>query len=130
MQYSLTSIKGVGRRFSNLICKKAEVDPNKRCVCQVKGLAWVCAGLVSSSRSRGVTLAIPPPSRAASLVSQLTALRTADGLSAQMYIIGILIHLAIVARSRCDGDWDKQNRCSVHPAFCALVSTSRGIMSV
>lgn len=30
VQYSLTSIKGVGRRFSNLICKKAEVDPNKR----------------------------------------------------------------------------------------------------
>lgn len=32
VQYSLTSIRGVGRRFSNLICKKAEVDPNKRCV--------------------------------------------------------------------------------------------------
>ncbi|CAM9149704.1 unnamed protein product [Choristocarpus tenellus] len=30
VQYSLTSIKGVGRRFANLICKKAEVDPNKR----------------------------------------------------------------------------------------------------
>ena len=30
VQYSLTSIRGVGRRFSNLICKKAEVDPNKR----------------------------------------------------------------------------------------------------
>lgn len=32
VQYSLTSIRGVGRRFSNLICKKAEVDPNKRSV--------------------------------------------------------------------------------------------------
>ncbi|CAM9793840.1 unnamed protein product, partial [Hapterophycus canaliculatus] len=30
VQYSLTSIRGVGRRFANLICKKAEVDPNKR----------------------------------------------------------------------------------------------------
>lgn len=34
VQYSLTSIKGVGRRFSNLICKKAEVDPNKRRECK------------------------------------------------------------------------------------------------
>ena len=30
VMYALTSVKGVGRRFSNLICKKAEVDPNKR----------------------------------------------------------------------------------------------------
>ena len=28
--YALTSIKGIGRRFSNLICKKAEVDMRKR----------------------------------------------------------------------------------------------------
>ena len=28
--YALTAIKGVGRRFSNLICKKAEIDMNKR----------------------------------------------------------------------------------------------------
>ena len=28
--YALTSIKGIGRRFSNLICKKAEVDVRKR----------------------------------------------------------------------------------------------------
>ena len=26
----MTTIKGIGRRFSNLICKKAEVDSNKR----------------------------------------------------------------------------------------------------
>merc|ERR1711959_355347 len=30
VQYALTSIKGVGRRFANIICKKAEVDLNKR----------------------------------------------------------------------------------------------------
>eukprot|EP00966_Prymnesium_polylepis_P206240 4779013-Prymnesium_polylepis.1 len=29
--FALTSIKGVGRRFSNVACKKAEVDLNKRC---------------------------------------------------------------------------------------------------
>lgn len=28
--YALTAIKGVGRRFSNLVCKKAEIDMNKR----------------------------------------------------------------------------------------------------
>lgn len=28
--YALTKIKGVGRRYSNLVCKKADVDLNKR----------------------------------------------------------------------------------------------------
>ncbi|ORZ30043.1 ribosomal protein S13p/S18e, partial [Catenaria anguillulae PL171] len=28
--YALTAIKGVGRRYANLVCKKAEVDTNKR----------------------------------------------------------------------------------------------------
>jgi ribosomal protein S13 len=28
--YALTEIKGVGRRYSNLVCKKADVDLNKR----------------------------------------------------------------------------------------------------
>ena len=28
--FSLTAIGGIGRRFANLICKKAEVDPDKR----------------------------------------------------------------------------------------------------
>lgn len=28
--YALTEIKGVGRRYSNLVCKKADVDMNKR----------------------------------------------------------------------------------------------------
>ena len=26
----MTKIKGVGRRYSNLVCKKADVDLNKR----------------------------------------------------------------------------------------------------
>ncbi|EME31141.1 40S ribosomal protein S18 [Galdieria sulphuraria] len=30
VMYALTSIKGVGRRFSNLVLKKAEVDVSKR----------------------------------------------------------------------------------------------------
>ena len=28
--YAMTSIKGVGRRFANMVCKKAEVNLNKR----------------------------------------------------------------------------------------------------
>lgn len=30
VMYALCKIKGVGRRFSNIICKKAEIDMNKR----------------------------------------------------------------------------------------------------
>jgi hypothetical protein len=32
IMFALTSIKGVGRRFANLVCKKADVDMSKRCV--------------------------------------------------------------------------------------------------
>merc|ERR1719198_2481690 len=28
--YALTAIKGIGRRFSNIICKKCDIDLNKR----------------------------------------------------------------------------------------------------
>lgn len=28
--YAMTKIKGVGRRYSNLVCKKADVDLSKR----------------------------------------------------------------------------------------------------
>jgi len=31
IMYAMTSIKGLGRRFSNIVCKKAEVDLKKRC---------------------------------------------------------------------------------------------------
>ena len=30
VMYALTKIKGIGRRFSNLIVKKADIDLNKR----------------------------------------------------------------------------------------------------
>lgn len=33
--FALTKIPGVGRRFANLVCKKAEIDLNKRC-------GWLC----------------------------------------------------------------------------------------
>ena len=30
IMYALTSIRGIGRRFSNLVCKKADIDMTKR----------------------------------------------------------------------------------------------------
>ncbi|KDD73975.1 ribosomal protein S13/S18 [Helicosporidium sp. ATCC 50920] len=30
IQYALTSIRGIGRRFSNICCKKAEIDLSRR----------------------------------------------------------------------------------------------------
>ncbi len=30
IMFALTEIKGVGRRYANLVCKKADVDLNKR----------------------------------------------------------------------------------------------------
>ena len=36
--YALTEIKGVGRRYSNIVCKKADVDLNKRYVIHVRDL--------------------------------------------------------------------------------------------
>ena len=35
VMFALTQIKGVGRRYSNLVCKKADVDLNKRCVYKI-----------------------------------------------------------------------------------------------
>ncbi|CAK9078448.1 40S ribosomal protein S18, partial [Durusdinium trenchii] len=30
VMYALTAVSGIGRRFANMICKKAEIDMNKR----------------------------------------------------------------------------------------------------
>ncbi|KAG9139373.1 hypothetical protein Leryth_027121 [Lithospermum erythrorhizon] len=30
VMFAMTSIKGIGRRFANIVCKKADVDMNKR----------------------------------------------------------------------------------------------------
>jgi small subunit ribosomal protein S18e len=30
VMFALTKIRGVGRRFSNIVCKKADIDMNKR----------------------------------------------------------------------------------------------------
>jgi len=51
IMYALTAIKGVGRRFSNLVLKKAEIDPNKR------------AGLMSQEEIEKVVAIIEDPMR-------------------------------------------------------------------
>jgi small subunit ribosomal protein S18e len=30
IMFALTAIKGIGRRYSNIACKKADIDMNKR----------------------------------------------------------------------------------------------------
>lgn len=52
IMYALTEIKGVGRRYANLVCKKADVDLNKRWVFLVKhgGVTQSPAALASSTR--------------------------------------------------------------------------------
>lgn len=40
IMFALTSIKGIGRRFANIVCKKADVDMNKRfCSISTLGLS-------------------------------------------------------------------------------------------
>ena len=38
--YALTEIKGVGRRYANIVCKKADVDLNKRSVLVTRPLQF------------------------------------------------------------------------------------------
>lgn len=49
VMFALTNIKGVGRRFSNVACKKAEVDLNKR-------YAHACLASETLSAGAGVAL--------------------------------------------------------------------------
>jgi small subunit ribosomal protein S18e len=60
--YALTKIKGVGRRYSNLVCKKADVDLNKRYISPeaesiyASCIRWHCESnriLIYSSYSAG-----------------------------------------------------------------------------
>lgn len=54
IMYALTAIKGCGRRFANLVCKKADIDMRKRYVLQrdVCVCVSVCVWCVAPSRTR------------------------------------------------------------------------------
>lgn len=71
IMYALTSIRGIGRRFSNICVKKAEVDLNRRCValkgwrpldlaCRSGGLARV--GRLAESHDASLSRAAIPRS--------------------------------------------------------------------
>ena len=45
IMYALTAIKGCGRRFANLACKKAEIDLRKRAGELVSGSHACCCAL-------------------------------------------------------------------------------------
>ena len=52
IMYALTEIKGVGRRYANLVCKKADVDLNKRYVLiAVGGYVWLKFGVSQRRRA-------------------------------------------------------------------------------
>lgn len=63
IMYAMTAIRGIGRRFSNLVCKKAEVDLRKR----AGEAGAVPARVRVSGRTRGgkgvglVPSAVPAP---------------------------------------------------------------------
>ncbi len=54
IQYALTAIRGIGRRYSNICCKKAEVDLTRRCVRRWEGSwGWLCERGESSLWAQG-----------------------------------------------------------------------------
>jgi small subunit ribosomal protein S18e len=68
IMYALTKIKGVGRRYSNLVCKKADVDLNKRCVrtcvcCGSKKLISNSAGEITSEELERIVTIIQNPTQ-------------------------------------------------------------------
>ncbi|KAJ7868417.1 hypothetical protein B0H13DRAFT_2236648 [Mycena leptocephala] len=48
IMYTLTEIKGVGRRYSNLVCKKADIDLNK-CAGDLNSDELECIQILSNS---------------------------------------------------------------------------------
>ena len=65
--YALTEIKGVGRRYSNLVCKKADVDLNKRWVTKITDFIHlnVCdrAGELNSDELERIVTIIQNPTQ-------------------------------------------------------------------
>ena len=68
--YALTEIKGVGRRYSNIVCKKADVDLNKRCVFSVftgvildSNFAIISAGELNSDELERLVTIIQNPTQ-------------------------------------------------------------------
>lgn len=67
--YALTKIKGVGRRYSNLVCKKADVDLNKRYASTNTLPSLPCANLGHARLSQAM-LTVGCYSRAGEITSE------------------------------------------------------------
>ena len=68
VMYALTEIKGVGRRYSNIVCKKADVDLTKRCVdtldsCQTSLMMRPRAGDLNSDELERLVTIIQNPTQ-------------------------------------------------------------------
>ncbi len=67
IMYALTKIKGVGRRYSNLVCKKADVDLNKRfvvtCFVSFHRLIHYSAGEITSEELERIVTIIQNPTQ-------------------------------------------------------------------
>jgi small subunit ribosomal protein S18e len=67
VMFSLTKIKGVGRRYSNLVCKKADVDLNKRYGTRVQlihpSLTYYSAGELTSEELERIVTIIQNPTQ-------------------------------------------------------------------
>lgn len=70
IMYALTKIKGVGRRYSNLVCKKADVDLNKRYVVDASSpspftVLMIChsAGEITSEELERIVTIIQNPTQ-------------------------------------------------------------------
>ena len=90
VMYAMTAIRGIGRRFANVVCKKAEVDMNKRCALLRYGVMTVPSlRLISSER-------LPPvaaPHVSFQICSQYNAL-----LAASAYVVNMRISVGLTER--------------------------------
>jgi len=80
IMYALTAIKGIGRRFSNICCKKAEVDLNKRWVLPAAASSQQQAAKpASSSKQPAASSQQPAASSGATLLRAAGCPGTAGG---------------------------------------------------
>lgn len=86
--YALTKIKGVGRRYSNLVCKKADVDLNKRAgelTCTISHPHEASNATPKWNQTKLLTLTQQPKSSSVSSPSSRTPLNTRSPAVRRIY---------------------------------------------
>jgi hypothetical protein len=116
VMYAITAIRGIGRRFSNLVCKKAEVDMRKRC------------GRSPDSRSRG---------RKAAATGTATAAVAADQMP--VHVLDMLLAPGTYLETEdtvCGGDLTPRQQvsnclnvwvCNTQDSSCYVVPTAAAV---